>query len=157
MDKYTILTTLGKGNFATVTLAENKADQHRYAIKTLPKDFQIQNDEVRGATIEKSVLAKAREYDHPFITKLYSTFQTESRLCFVLEYCPGGDLEYHIQKGDFGIERARYVHYDQHDRLQLEDCFTLAMFRRLSITYKSADRLSQILRSGSLSGSEVPA
>jgi len=30
--------------------------------------------------------------DHPFIVKLYYSFQNDKKLFFVLEYCPGGEL-----------------------------------------------------------------
>ena len=107
MEDFTLLTTIGKGNFANVILAESKSDQQLYAIKTLRKDFLIENDEVKGPKTEKSVLMKAREFDHPFIVGLFSTFQTETRLCTVLEFCSGGDLMFQIQKGGFGFVRAR--------------------------------------------------
>lgn len=34
---------------------------------------------------------------YPFITTMYSAFQTESHLVFVLEYVEGGDLQAHKQ------------------------------------------------------------
>jgi serine/threonine protein kinase len=35
---------------------------------------------------------------HPFIVKLAYTFQTEKKLYFALEYCPGGELFNLLQK-----------------------------------------------------------
>ena len=107
MDQINVLATLGRGTFARVMLAEDKSDQQLYAIKILRKETLIENDEVKGSKIERNVLMKARECDHPFIARLFSTFQTETRLCFVLEYLPGGDLMHHIQRGRLGIERSR--------------------------------------------------
>lgn len=30
--------------------------------------------------------------NHPFIVKLYNSFQNDKKLFFILEYCPGGEL-----------------------------------------------------------------
>jgi serine/threonine protein kinase len=30
--------------------------------------------------------------NHPFIVKLHYTFQNDSKLFLIMEYCPGGDL-----------------------------------------------------------------
>lgn len=107
MDQFNFLATIGKGNFAKIMLAESKANHHLYAIKILNKAVLLGNDEVNGSKIEKSVLMKAREHDHPFIARLISTFYTETRLFSVLEYCPGGNLMHHIQGGHFDIARSR--------------------------------------------------
>ena len=107
MDQFNFITTIGKGNFAKVMLAENKSNHRLYAIKVLKKELVIRNDEVKASKVEKSMLMKAREHDHPFVTGFISTFDTESRLYFVIEYCPGGDLGHHIQGGEFGVARSR--------------------------------------------------
>ncbi len=107
MDQFNFLATIGKGTFAKVMLAESKFNQHLYAIKLLKKELLIKNDEVKGSKIEGIVLMKARELDHPFIARLISTFQTETRLCFVLEYSPGGDLMHHLHGGRFDVARSR--------------------------------------------------
>ena len=107
MDQFNFLATIGKGNFAKIMLAESKSNHQLYAIKILKKEFLIENDEVKGSKIERSVLMKAREHDHPFIARLISTFHTETRLYFVIEYSPGGDLMHHIQGGRFDVARSR--------------------------------------------------
>jgi len=107
MDQFNLLATIGKGVFAKVMLAESKSNRQLYAIKILKKQSLIEHDEVKGSKIERSVLMNAREHNHPFIARLTSTFHTETRLCFVLEYCPGGDLMHHIQAGPFDIARSR--------------------------------------------------
>ena len=107
MDQFDFLGTIGKGVFAKVILAESKSNHQLYAIKLLKKGPLIVNDEVKGSKIEKSVLMKAREQDHPFVADLIAMFHTETRLCFVIGYCPGGDLTHHIQRGQFGVARSR--------------------------------------------------
>ena len=108
MDQFNFLARIEKGIFADVMLAESKSNHQLYAIKMQRKDFLIENEEVKGAMTQKNVLMKAREHDHPFITRLVSTFQTETRLCFVLEYSPGGNLVHHLDQGGcFDIARSR--------------------------------------------------
>ena len=34
--------------------------------------------------------------ESPFIVSLHYAFQTEAKLFFVLDYCPGGELFYYI-------------------------------------------------------------
>ena len=107
MDQFNCLTTIGKGNVAKVMLTESRSDHQLYAIKILKKELLIQNDEVKGSDFEKCVLMRAREHDHPFIVRLISTFHTETRLYFVMEYCPGGGLSHHLQRGPFDVARSR--------------------------------------------------
>jgi serum/glucocorticoid-regulated kinase 2 len=44
---------------------------------------------------ERNVLINA---DHPFIVKMFYSFQSEYKLFFILEYCPGGELFNLLQK-----------------------------------------------------------
>jgi serine/threonine protein kinase len=47
--------------------------------------------------------------DSPHVVKLHWTFQSKSELCFVMDYCPGGELFYHMQKhGKLNEDQARY-------------------------------------------------
>mmetsp|Transcript_20464 Transcript_20464/g.20428 ORF Transcript_20464/g.20428 Transcript_20464/m.20428 type:complete len:217 (+) Transcript_20464:1297-1947(+) len=46
---------------------------------------------------------------HPFIVKLHGSFQTPEKLCFVMEYCPGGDLGTHIaRERRFPLDKAKF-------------------------------------------------
>ena len=46
---------------------------------------------------------------HPFIVKMDYAFQSDSKLFFVLEYCPGGELFFYLsQIGRFKEDAARF-------------------------------------------------
>jgi len=55
---------------------------------------------------EKDILRKIR---HPFIVKLYCTFQNLERVGFVMEYVNGGQLFYHMRKlSNFDEDTTRF-------------------------------------------------
>lgn len=62
-------------------LAERTATNETVAIKVIKKEEIVQNDDYECARVEKSVLSAANL--SPFITRLYSTFQTEVFLIFL--------------------------------------------------------------------------
>jgi serine/threonine protein kinase len=75
-------------------------------MKVLKKDHIIKKNQVEHTKTERSVLGYIR---HPFIVGLRMAFQTTDKLFFVLDYCAGGELFFHLGKvGRFPEERAKF-------------------------------------------------
>uniref|UniRef100_A0AAQ5BHK3 non-specific serine/threonine protein kinase n=1 Tax=Homo sapiens TaxID=9606 RepID=A0AAQ5BHK3_HUMAN len=107
MNEFEYLKLLGKGTFGKVILVKEKATGRYYAMKILKKEVIVAKDEVAHTLTENRVLQNSR---HPFLTALKYSFQTHDRLCFVMEYANGGELENlmldkdgHIKITDFGL------------------------------------------------------
>ncbi|XP_061232663.1 RAC-beta serine/threonine-protein kinase isoform X2 [Neopsephotus bourkii] len=84
MNDFDYLKLLGKGTFGKVILVREKATGRYYAMKILRKEV---------------IIAKALKY----------AFQTNDRLCFVMEYANGGELFFHLSRERvFTEDRARF-------------------------------------------------
>eukprot|EP00012_Vannella_robusta_P003908 CAMPEP_0206184374 /NCGR_PEP_ID=MMETSP0166-20121206/1182_1 /ASSEMBLY_ACC=CAM_ASM_000260 /TAXON_ID=95228 /ORGANISM="Vannella robusta, Strain DIVA3 518/3/11/1/6" /LENGTH=516 /DNA_ID=CAMNT_0053599381 /DNA_START=1 /DNA_END=1551 /DNA_ORIENTATION=+ len=82
---------LGEGGYGKVKLVVKKDDPDTfYAMKIIDSD-KIQ---VQSCITEKKVLIN----DSPFLLHLYYSFHTNSKLYFVTDFLPGGDLFYHLSK-----------------------------------------------------------
>ena len=75
-------------------------------MKVLAKESVIKRNQVEHTLTERSVLEYVR---HPYIVALRYAFQTRHKLYFLLEYCPGGELFFHLGKaGRFTESRAKF-------------------------------------------------
>jgi serine/threonine protein kinase len=77
-----------------------------FALKVLRKDNIIKRNQVEHTKTERSVLGYV---SHPFIVGMNMAFQSKTKLYFVLDYCAGGELFFHLGKlGKFPEPRARF-------------------------------------------------
>ena len=95
IDDFKLIKVIGKGSFGKVTLVEHKASGSMYAMKVLKKANVVKRKQVEHTRTERRVLGGV---NHPFIVHLHYAFQTDSKLYFVLDYCPGGELFFHLSR-----------------------------------------------------------
>jgi len=106
LEDFLLLKVIGKGSFGKVMLVRKRDTQHVYAMKVLAKEDVIKRNQVEHTRTERNVLAYVR---HPFIVTLRFAFQTKRKLYFVLDYCPGGELFFHLGRASkFEEARARF-------------------------------------------------
>jgi serine/threonine protein kinase len=75
-----------------------------FALKVLRKDNIVKRNQVEHTKTERSVLGYV---NHPFIVGMNMAFQSKHKLYFVLDYCAGGELFFHLGKlGKFPEHRA---------------------------------------------------
>lgn len=102
MDMFRILSVIGRGYYGKVMLCQRKSDNEILAIKSIHKSRLIQSNKVHTVVAERNILTRAT---HPFIVSLKFAFQTASKFYLGLEYAPGGELFFHMQKrGSTSVE-----------------------------------------------------
>ena len=100
------ISVIGKGSYGKVVLVKKKDTQQLYAMKVLKKAEIIRRNQVEHTMTERRILENMK---HPFIVKMDYAFQSDSKLFFVLEYCPGGELFFYLsQIGRFKEDAARF-------------------------------------------------
>jgi serine/threonine protein kinase len=66
-----------------------------YAMKVLRKAEVVKRHQVEHTLTERYILATVR---HPFVLCLRHAFQTPEKLYMVTDYCPGGELFFHLKR-----------------------------------------------------------
>nr|QIA61837.1 RAC serine/threonine-protein kinase [Halichondria panicea] len=126
MEDFEMLRVLGKGTFGKVVMCKEKSSGEIYAMKILKKDVIVAKDEIAHTLTENRVLQMA---NHPFLTSLKFSFQTNDRLCFVMEYVNGGELFFHLSRERvFSEERTRF--YGAEITMGIEYLHTLGVVYR---------------------------
>jgi len=106
LEDFTLLKVVGKGSFGKVLQVRNRNTGKIYAMKQLKKEHIIKRNQVEHTKTERFVLQHLR---HHFIVGLRFAFQTDKKLYLILDYCPGGELFFHLGKaGRFTEGRARF-------------------------------------------------
>ncbi|KAJ0400004.1 hypothetical protein ATCC90586_004801 [Pythium insidiosum] len=103
---FDVLRMIGRGSFGKVLLVRKKNSSQLFAVKILNKAVVVHKQQVEHTRTERRVLASV---NHPFVVCLHYAFQTKEKLFFVLDYCPGGDLFFHLSRcGCFPEAMAKF-------------------------------------------------
>ena len=106
IDDFTLLKVVGKGSYGTVMLARKKDTGEVLAIKMLKKSYLKKRKQEVHTKTERFIL---ETINHPFIVNLKYAFQNSEKLYFCLEFCPGGELFFHLQRVEnFDEEVTRF-------------------------------------------------
>lgn len=106
-DSFLTISVIGKGSYAKVILVKKKDTNEYFAMKILKKSMvELKKQEIHVKN-ERDILVEMR--GRPFLIDFYYSFQTDKALCFVLEYCPGGELFNLLsKKGKFNEDQTRF-------------------------------------------------
>jgi serine/threonine protein kinase len=106
IEDFELLKVVGKGSYGTVMLAKHNASGEIFAIKMLKKSYLMKKKQVAHTITERFVL---EALTHPFIVQMKYAFQNSEKLYFCLEYCPGGEIFFHLSRvGNFDEEVTRF-------------------------------------------------
>lgn len=86
---------LGKGSFGEVLLATHRASGLKLAIKKVEK-HSLKNDKMKQTLIREIQIQK--QLNHPYICRLYSSFEDSQTIYLALEYASLGNLFFAIRK-----------------------------------------------------------
>mmetsp|Transcript_10537 Transcript_10537/g.18108 ORF Transcript_10537/g.18108 Transcript_10537/m.18108 type:complete len:410 (+) Transcript_10537:228-1457(+) len=89
------LKLIGRGGVGKVYLVILNDTENLYAMKVLNKDDMIARNKVARVMTEREIFATT---NHPFVVTMFASFQTAKKLCFVMEYCEGGEFFRVLQK-----------------------------------------------------------
>jgi len=102
----TILQTLGTGTFGRVRLAKSKSQERYFALKQLKKTEVVRLKQVEHVNAERELLA---DVNHPYVVRLFCSYQDATSLYLLMEYVNGGELFYHLRKrGRFPLEWTQF-------------------------------------------------
>lgn len=106
---FTLTKVIGRGSFGKVYLAKKITEPKKgeyFALKVLSKKVIFDRNQVEHTLAERKVMETIY---HPFLMKLHYAFQNATRLYFVMDYLPGGELFFHLRRDRrFKVDRARF-------------------------------------------------
>jgi protein kinase A len=89
LSDFQIQRTLGTGSFGRVHLVRSVHNNRYYAIKVLKKTQIVKMKQVEHTNDERRML---RLVEHPFLIRMWGTFQDSKNLFMVMDYIEGGEL-----------------------------------------------------------------
>lgn len=92
--EYEEIQCIGRGNFGSAFLVQNKAENKKYVAKKVMLSG-LKQKEKEGAMLEVNLL---KNLQHPNIVTYKQSYFTLEQLIIIMEFCEVGDLTYHIRR-----------------------------------------------------------
>jgi len=89
LNDFKCLKIIGRGAFGEVRIVQQKGSENIYALKTMEKKHLIKSKQINHIKAEREILASAKDN---WIVQMNFSFQDQTYLYLVMEYCGGGDL-----------------------------------------------------------------
>jgi len=106
MEDFTIRRPIGVGGFSTVIEVRKNSSGKIYAMKMIKKEMIEKKDKVKQIMMERRILEIVK---FSSTIKLHWAFKSKDYLHMVLDFCPGGELFYHLVKfGKFSEWIAKF-------------------------------------------------
>ena len=86
---------VGRGDVGNVHLVRLKGTNALFAMKVLEKQEMLDRNKMHRVRAEDEILSTT---DHPMVSAMFTMFQTNTSLYFLMDYCPGGELFELLQK-----------------------------------------------------------
>merc|ERR1719192_3113079 len=103
VEDFKTVKVIGRGAFGEVRVVRKADDGKVFAMKTMRKKDMIDKNQVSHIRAERNLLAAA---DNPWLVKLLYSFQDDTWLYLVMEYCAGGDLMTILMRDDILSETS---------------------------------------------------
>lgn len=92
---FTLVKCIGVGGFSRVYLVRKRDNGKFYALKLIDKKFIMDNQKEIIVQNERDIMSRL---DNQFVAQLHFAFETKFYIAFVLDYCAGGELFYHLRR-----------------------------------------------------------
>ncbi|CAD8143598.1 unnamed protein product [Paramecium pentaurelia] len=123
---FQLIKCIGVGGFSRVYLVRKKDNGIFYALKLIDKKFIIDNKKEIIVQNERDIMVKMK---NQYIIPLHYAFESKFYIAFVLEYCAGGELFYHLRKlKKLNEQDAKYYF--------VEICIGMAYLHSQNIVYR---------------------
>ncbi|DAZ94353.1 TPA: hypothetical protein N0F65_000917 [Lagenidium giganteum] len=136
MTDFEVMGVLGVGTYGVVKLAKHIRSGSSVALKVLSKEHVVSMRQEKHILRERMVHMRLR---HPFIARLYGTFQDEDCLYLVIEYLPGGELWSVVYANDEGSDAAQQEN-DEQEPLPSDDSPALLDVISVAVTTSKQDQ-----------------
>jgi len=96
VDDFDVISRISKGHYGTVFLVRMRNTDRIFAMKKIDKCSCVQRNQFGQLFAERDIHFYLNS---PYIVRLYCTFVTANKICFLLHYVSNGDLEHFLNDG----------------------------------------------------------